>query len=349
MLRKKQPKKSSPRKNEQNHQQQQNFKQIDKNISNESSDSGKSSDLPLETRSTEESTNLQSSTDIIDSQELSSGDTNDNNIIDENLQTTTTTTSSTIPTFINRFRRSSGKQSKAPSTMIPKKRRKKKWTFIFGNVGDCKVFLYSWKTRSVNDMTFTNRDQSFDASDCGGRLGPYKKGGLPDVRNFVVSYFTVRTNDIIIVMSDGVHDNLDPHYLGKTPRDLHINQDNWDDVEPFVANKAKTEFREKKLLEIIESTSRSPEDICNSLSEYSKNITEAGRKFMEENPSLELPEEYKKYPGKMDHTTCICVKVDYPDNGTSQLLRNAFEKKETVLTSSRGSVTQRDLKRTAYV
>ena len=257
-----------------------------------------------------------------------------------------------IPSFLGRIkrRRSTGARVRAHlEPNITPTRRKQKWAFVYGNVGDCKIFLYSWKHRTICDITYTSRDGSMNASDCGGRLGPYKRGGLPDIRNFVVSSFTARTNDLILVVSDGVHDNLDPQYLGLTPRDLHINEDDWDEVEPRVANKAKCEYREKKLLELIESTSREPEDICNMLAEYSTKTTDAGRRFMEDNPSLELPEDFAKYPGKMDHTTSIVLKVDFPDYSSSQLLRSAFEKKENILLTSRGHITQHDLRRTAYV
>jgi len=36
---------------------------------------------------------------------------------------------------------------------------------------------------------------------------------------------------------------------------------------------------------------------------------------MEQNPNLPLINDYVKYPGKMDHTTCIAFKVgDYDPN-----------------------------------
>jgi hypothetical protein len=32
---------------------------------------------------------------------------------------------------------------------------------------------------------------------------------------------------------------------------------------------------------------------------------------MEKNPNAVEPKDYKEYPGKMDHATCIAVKVGY--------------------------------------
>ncbi len=37
--------------------------------------------------------------------------------------------------------------------------------------------------------------------------------------------------------------------------------------------------------------------------------TEESRGFMELNPGLPLPHDYKKYPGKLDHTTCVCFEI----------------------------------------
>ena len=43
-----------------------------------------------------------------------------------------------------------------------------------------------------------------------------------------MNYQAVDEGDIIIVMSDGVHDNLDPQTLGLSPRDFDIDNDRWE-------------------------------------------------------------------------------------------------------------------------
>ena len=167
------------------------------------------------------------------------------------------------------------------------------------------------------------------------------------MRNFSVASCTVRADDLLIIVSDGVHDNLDPQYLGKTPRDLHINEDDWELVEPRVANLAKQKFREQKLLEILSvSDALTPSVVCDLLADYSYDITSAGRTFMEKNPSLELPPDYSTYPGKMDHTSVICLKVDTPGSDSTELLRSAFEKKESIYLP--GQITRSDLERATF-
>ena len=221
------------------------------------------------------------------------------------------------------------------------------WALVFGNVGDCKIFLYSHETKKVKDITFSNRAESLDARDCGGRLGPCKQpDGKPDLRNLQVACKIVHTNDIIIAVTDGFHDNLDPQLLGHSPREFGEVEDNWSKLDCAYAEKIKTKFREDTLCNLIHSIETAhPVDICNTLVKYCNTITEPSRKFMEENPSIELPDDYSTYPGKMDHTTCICVKVGAMDASYEKLLHQAFVKKQSSLSHSGSNLTRTDLQR----
>ena len=49
-----------------------------------------------------------------------------------------------------------------------------KWVFVCVNIGDCKIFHYSQRSRLISDVTFISRSNSLDATDPGGRLGCYK-------------------------------------------------------------------------------------------------------------------------------------------------------------------------------
>ena len=209
---------------------------------------------------------------------------------------------------------------------LKKERKNKKWAFVFGNVGDCKLFVYSQRKDEVTDITHSNRSDSVDPSDCGGRLGPYK-GGKPDLRNLTVMSHIVEKNDIIIAVTDGVHDNLDPELLGRSPTEFEQSADNWTSLDHNVAKTIKKTFREKLLKDIIHSGPITPIEICNSLTKYCTSITEPSRTFMEQNPSSELPENYELYPGKMDHTSVICVKVGTIPAASEQLIRDAISKK----------------------
>eukprot|EP01095_Lingulamoeba_sp_RSL-Kostka_P000267 TRINITY_DN1040_c1_g2_i1.p1 TRINITY_DN1040_c1_g2~~TRINITY_DN1040_c1_g2_i1.p1 ORF type:complete len:528 (-),score=160.83 TRINITY_DN1040_c1_g2_i1:166-1749(-) len=100
----------------------------------------------------------------------------------------------------------------------------KEWSYIYGSVGDCKLYLYSPRYQTFHDMSATNRMYSDSATDCGGRLGPTGKNGdecAPDLRNFRIDYFTCEKDDILILVTDGVHDNLEPMHLGLTPEEIY--------------------------------------------------------------------------------------------------------------------------------
>ena len=79
---------------------------------------------------------------------------------------------------------------------------RKKWAFVFGNVGDCKAFHYSPITKQLSDITPEARISN-DAKDCGGRLGPYLEGNLPDLRNFRLRFVPCNPGDILFICTDG--------------------------------------------------------------------------------------------------------------------------------------------------
>jgi hypothetical protein len=92
------------------------------------------------------------------------------------------------------------------------------WCFMCVSLGDCKAYRYEAKNGYMHDITWSNRSISINATDPGGRLGPQAlKRGLvdsrPDTRNLNIYYTFCDANDVIIVASDGIHDNFDPEVL----------------------------------------------------------------------------------------------------------------------------------------
>jgi hypothetical protein len=188
----------------------------------------------------------------------------------------------------------------------------------------------------VVDITEGNRTNLTDAKDPGGRLGPYLDNGLPDLRNLKLYYVECTPGDIVFVVSDGIHDNIDPQTLGTAPAALHpelfLPEESWEDAErrdPKKANAAKTNFRKTMLEQLFcqhftqqqynnnnnnnptytSSVALEPKDITRSLLSHCKEITSSSRHWMQENPTKKLPNDYVKYPGKMDHVTAIAIKV----------------------------------------
>jgi len=130
-----------------------------------------------------------------------------------------------------------------------------KAAFVFVTVGDCKAFHFSKKTRKAWDLTKGNRKNVYDARDSGGRLGPYVGEGSPDLRNIAVHYILCEEDDVILLVSDGVHDNLDPQTLGKLPKDVDEKYAHLTDWKAIVSEdeveRLKNEFMTKFLAEDV--------------------------------------------------------------------------------------------------
>lgn len=203
--------------------------------------------------------------------------------------------------------------------------------FVYVSIGDCKCFHYCAHSKKFSDITASNRAGTLSASDCGGRLGPYE-GNLPDLRNLELGFYPCNTGDYIIIVSDGVHDNLDPSHLGYLPRDFDIDADAWSKVPDFekaedVKNKYRISLLKKIIFGELDSPARKitksflsdsisdddimpdPITIVNNLLAHCVETCSAATNWMISNPKGRLPKDYRLYPGKMDHTTCLCVKV----------------------------------------
>jgi len=164
-------------------------------------------------------------------------------------------------------------------------------------------------------------------------LGPYVGNGDPDLRNVTIYYTMCEENDLILVLSDGVHDNLDPQVLGKLPKDAGPQYENVDNWRGFGTEKeaqvCKDQFMKRFLInELIlggESDERlrakvfsppkseepyvSPTPITGRIMKHCMSVTGSGREWMEQNPKEKLPNDYVLYPGKMDHATAVVVRV----------------------------------------
>ena len=188
------------------------------------------------------------------------------------------------------------------------------WVFVFASIGDCKAFLWQSKHKRIEELTPDSRNENFlDASDCGGRVGPYIEGG-PDIRNLQVFMAPCFTGDTIIVCSDGVHDNFDPQMHGLQPKDLNVDREQWEDCTPSQANAAKAEWRVNEMKRVVGTETPNVEEITTKFVEYCCKMNEPAQKFMQENLGKKLPNDYTLFPGKMDHTTMVTLRVgEIPD------------------------------------
>eukprot|EP01113_Clastostelium_recurvatum_P046662 TRINITY_DN820_c0_g1_i2.p1 TRINITY_DN820_c0_g1~~TRINITY_DN820_c0_g1_i2.p1 ORF type:complete len:956 (+),score=243.32 TRINITY_DN820_c0_g1_i2:188-3055(+) len=186
-----------------------------------------------------------------------------------------------------------------------------RWAFVCASVGDCKAFSFSPQSGQVREVTEGSRPLVLDASDCGGRLGPQIEGQGPDLRNFQIFVdVSLQENDMIILMSDGVHDNLDPMMIGVNPQTLNQPFVDWlDFVESagVAAEKVKDSYRIRKLGELLAGLT-TPREISAKLIDHCQQTTLKAKTYMEVEGKPQ-PKDYVNFPGKMDHTSCMCVQV----------------------------------------
>jgi len=209
--------------------------------------------------------------------------------------------------------------------------------FICTSIGDCKAFQIT-SEGSVTDMTMGTRPPSAvtNVNDPGGRLGPYGKEGVPDLRNLSVFIWPCSRSDIVILASDGVYDNLDPQQLGITPAEAGLDVELWEEASAAAAEKAKDNHRVEMISNfVLEAAGEEVygakkkkhkkdltealrlEDLTNKLLENTMTVTKYSRRWMQEHPTARMPDSRskKKDPqmlGKMDHTTVLALRVDCP-------------------------------------
>ena len=113
-----------------------------------------------------------------------------------------------------------------------------------------------------------------------------------------------------MVVSDGVHDNLHPEMLSITPRDLKLDFETWADAAKVIdIEEVASKYRVQCLEHFISDIHCTPNNIVKKIISHCNTVTKSSREWMQTNVSQALPQDYGKYPGKMDHTTCVVFKV----------------------------------------
>lgn len=161
-----------------------------------------------------------------------------------------------------------------------------------------------------------------DAKDPGGRIGPYLGDhGDPDLRNLAFGYAEAMDGDILMAVSDGVHDNLDPPTIGLTPSQVGFEgkteYGDWKDIPRVEAAIARTNYMCRIIAEIISKLPRAnPPLIAKAVVRHCQEITEKSRDWMEQNPDGVLAQQsYIEFPGKMDHCSCVAIRIGKPFSG----------------------------------
>ena len=217
----------------------------------------------------------------------------------------------------------------------------KRWTFVGISVGDSLIYRFSVAHFFVSELT--SSDRTGGVRDAGGALGGFE----PDLRNFSYHSSLLDEGDLIIAVSDGVHDNLDPEVLHISPQQAFMDllshpfyascfslssaptASSWSNIsDDAFKNLIKRKFKEKKLLDVILSNQNdfSTTRICKSIISFVEDSTKDHRKAIEDGTKLQkywdtmLPDERERLneqvqnglrdaKGKFDHVTCVCIRV----------------------------------------
>lgn len=113
---------------------------------------------------------------------------------------------------------------------------------------------YSMSVMEIESMMILKTQVGFweVSHDVGGRLGPYIGKGEPDLRNLRLRSVVMGEDDILFVVSDGIHDNLDPIFMGKTPKEVGMEGDSWEAIRSSeTAKKARDDYAMQVLQALI--------------------------------------------------------------------------------------------------
>jgi hypothetical protein len=110
----------------------------------------------------------------------------------------------------------------------------------------------------------------------------------------------------LILVSDGVHDNFDPVMLGMEPSEFGLTSLDEYGQNVSLQDLHKAQIMERTLKDVMEG---SPQDIADALIEHCRKTTNNSREYMLAHPMSKEPHDYKLFPGKMDHTTCLVYQV----------------------------------------
>eukprot|EP01119_Soliformovum_irregulare_P008104 TRINITY_DN2098_c0_g1_i1.p1 TRINITY_DN2098_c0_g1~~TRINITY_DN2098_c0_g1_i1.p1 ORF type:complete len:425 (-),score=101.72 TRINITY_DN2098_c0_g1_i1:64-1338(-) len=208
-----------------------------------------------------------------------------------------------------------------------------RWAWISVTIGNSISFHSS--EGLVRNITSGNLKEGQSPRDC-GRLGPVIDG-LPDTRDLNVGFQLCEENDMVLLLSDGVHINLSPEFLGVPPTecgykgessesDLDGSPVTWSDISPAESFSMRMEYMQNLLGKFIGTVGDALENrkktfvhldnadidaLAHALMKHCLNTTSKAREWMEMNPNSKekLPRDFAQFSGRMDHASAVILRV----------------------------------------
>lgn len=198
------------------------------------------------------------------------------------------------------------------SKIVPKTKLEEKYQLIGVSFGDCKTYFINKQENKyvTEDLTFGSRLKAINPNDPGGRIGFQKRPSrLIDMRNSVIFHKEMKWDDMIMVCSDGVHDNLEPKTRGYKPVEVDPNLGDikWFKLKPNQIEEMNKDFS-LKLISEIASHSVSVHQFHKIMMDAVVGVLGDRKKFMQDHPDEAVPEVFS---GKLDHATLLICRPTF--------------------------------------
>ena len=188
------------------------------------------------------------------------------------------------------------------------------WEVAAVTIGDHKIFHYSQNLKRCVEVTRGSLNHVTVEGDMGGKLGLYLLGrtshgvAYPDFRNYCIATITAEDGDIIIPVSQGVHEQMDPQNLGLTPleactqlldekvksiQELLQSDVKESDLQTWTRSpeckRIKEMYLEMKATKLVQRSIKKQENVAITFSKYCRKVTHNMRAWMEQNNTSEHP------------------------------------------------------------
>ncbi|KAL7716732.1 PPM-type phosphatase domain-containing protein [Entamoeba marina] len=173
------------------------------------------------------------------------------------------------------------------------------------SVGDCSLFV---RTKGMWSRISGNvRKEMKGMSAMEGRIGQHKNSfgssiDIPELKISELKGFECNADDIVLVMSDGLADNLDPMLTGINPKQLELS--GWSSSNAMI----KRENYVLTTLNTFYNISSSLNDFIESLTQECVKRTRPIRKYVSTHKGR-IPLDPMVVPGKVDHVSLLTYRV----------------------------------------
>eukprot|EP01129_Flabellula_baltica_P010554 TRINITY_DN4477_c0_g1_i2.p1 TRINITY_DN4477_c0_g1~~TRINITY_DN4477_c0_g1_i2.p1 ORF type:complete len:683 (-),score=112.42 TRINITY_DN4477_c0_g1_i2:48-2096(-) len=183
-------------------------------------------------------------------------------------------------------------------------------TFIGVSVGSFN--LYNWSNREHIAREVHSSNEIMLNHSFSGNLGAAYANGCPNLKGLKLFMVNFSTEEDLIFLSKGMHDNLDPVNKGISPLELtslmqlDSVSSSWDEMNESESAPLRRAYKEKMLSSIISEVEYTPL-LPSRLLQHVKKLTKNRRDFKYKFPKRRAPSNKKLYPGVLEDALAVVV------------------------------------------